>query len=204
MPDLLTRLAAFDAALRARPLTLHCRRCGRSQYAGPPEIVAAIGCGWPSCCGTVMRCSPKPMPRKLSRRGCSTAGGVRRARGKGVTKREFIDEHKHIFSGFVLDVGFSRDNGAEVSIKVPPDPDEDRPASRGHLRPVDEGAEAREQRRGQEGRGGEDVIEAIGCPFTQDEAQAAYDEWYCNCGPLSLAFALRLKPEAVRGAITGI
>ena len=38
--------------------------------------------------------------------------------GRRVTKREFIDEHKHIFSGFVLDVGFSRDNGAEVSIKV--------------------------------------------------------------------------------------
>ena len=40
-------------------------------------------------------------------------------------------------------------------------------------------------------------------PFTQEEADAAYDEWGCNCGPTSLAFALQLKLDSVRHAIPG-
>ena len=38
-------------------------------------------------------------------------------------------------------------------------------------------------------------------PFTQEECQSAYDDWGCNCGPTSLAFALQLKLGAVRHAI---
>lgn len=40
--------------------------------------------------------------------------------------------------------------------------------------------------------------EGLGYPFTEAEAQAAYDEWGCNCGPAALAFALRTKLDGVR------
>lgn len=40
-------------------------------------------------------------------------------------------------------------------------------------------------------------------PFTAEEMQAAYDEWGCNCGPASLAFALQIGLDKVRGAIPG-
>lgn len=37
--------------------------------------------------------------------------------------------------------------------------------------------------------------------FTAEEAQAAYDEWGCNCGPAALAFALQVPLDAVRTLI---
>ena len=37
--------------------------------------------------------------------------------------------------------------------------------------------------------------------FTEAEAQAAYDEWGCNCGPTALAFALQCSLEYVRPLI---
>ncbi len=40
-------------------------------------------------------------------------------------------------------------------------------------------------------------------PFTEHEAQAAYDEWNANCGPTSLAFALQIGLDQVRGKIPG-
>jgi hypothetical protein len=40
-------------------------------------------------------------------------------------------------------------------------------------------------------------------PFTEKEANAAFDEWGCNCGPASLAFALQVNLDAVRHAIPG-
>lgn len=39
--------------------------------------------------------------------------------------------------------------------------------------------------------------------FTQEEAQAAYDEWGCNCGPSALAFALQRSLDDVRPLISG-
>lgn len=39
--------------------------------------------------------------------------------------------------------------------------------------------------------------------FTEEEAQAAHDEWGCNCGPAALAFALQADLSAVRHAIPG-
>ena len=38
-------------------------------------------------------------------------------------------------------------------------------------------------------------------PFTEQEMQAAYDEWNCNCGPSELAFALQIGLDDVRGKI---
>ena len=43
----------------------------------------------------------------------------------------------------------------------------------------------------------------IDYPFTMEEAKAAWEEWSFNCGPAALAFALKLKPNAVRGYIPG-
>lgn len=40
-------------------------------------------------------------------------------------------------------------------------------------------------------------------PFTEDESQAAYDEWGANCGPNALAFALQIPLTEVRGKIPG-
>lgn len=37
--------------------------------------------------------------------------------------------------------------------------------------------------------------------FTQEDAQRAYEEWGCNCGPAALAFALQTTLYAVRHAI---
>lgn len=39
--------------------------------------------------------------------------------------------------------------------------------------------------------------------FTQDEAQTAYDEWGCNCGPTALAFALQTTLEKVHPLLPG-
>ena len=38
-------------------------------------------------------------------------------------------------------------------------------------------------------------------PFTEADAEAAYNEWGANCGPNALAFALNLSLDAVRYAI---
>jgi hypothetical protein len=38
-------------------------------------------------------------------------------------------------------------------------------------------------------------------PFTEEDAQRAYDEWGCNCGPTALAFALQIPLDAVRSLI---
>lgn len=38
----------------------------------------------------------------------------------------------------------------------------------------------------------------IRCPFTEEEAIAAHDEWGCNCGPAALAFTLGITLDAVR------
>lgn len=40
-------------------------------------------------------------------------------------------------------------------------------------------------------------------PFTEQEANDAYKEWGCNCGPTSLAFALQIGLDQVRGKIPG-
>ncbi|MCB9902551.1 MAG: hypothetical protein H6826_14495 [Planctomycetes bacterium] len=40
-------------------------------------------------------------------------------------------------------------------------------------------------------------------PFTQADAQAAFESWGCNCGPAALAFALQLPLDAARDAIDG-
>ena len=40
-------------------------------------------------------------------------------------------------------------------------------------------------------------------PFTAEDAQRAYDEWGCNCGPTSLAFILQKPLDYVRDAIPG-
>jgi hypothetical protein len=40
-------------------------------------------------------------------------------------------------------------------------------------------------------------------PFTEHDAQAAFDDWGCNCGPSSLAFALQIGLDKVRGKIPG-
>lgn len=39
--------------------------------------------------------------------------------------------------------------------------------------------------------------------FGQQEAEAAYKDWGCNCGPAALAFALQVKLDAVRNSIPG-
>lgn len=41
----------------------------------------------------------------------------------------------------------------------------------------------------------------IDYPFTEEELEAAADEWGCNCGPSALAFALQKPLEEVRYAI---
>lgn len=38
-------------------------------------------------------------------------------------------------------------------------------------------------------------------PFTEEQAQAAYTEWGCNCGPSALAFALQTSLDKVHPAI---
>lgn len=38
-------------------------------------------------------------------------------------------------------------------------------------------------------------------PFTEADAQRAYDEWGANCGPNALAFALQIPLEEVRDVI---
>lgn len=43
----------------------------------------------------------------------------------------------------------------------------------------------------------------IDYPFTQEEAQAAYTEWGCNCGPTALAFALQSSLDHARNLIHG-
>jgi hypothetical protein len=40
-------------------------------------------------------------------------------------------------------------------------------------------------------------------PFTEQDMERAADEWGCNCGPASLAFALQKPLEYVRGKIPG-
>jgi hypothetical protein len=40
-------------------------------------------------------------------------------------------------------------------------------------------------------------------PFSAEEAQAAFDEWGCNCGPASLAFALGVGLDYIRESIPG-
>ena len=40
-------------------------------------------------------------------------------------------------------------------------------------------------------------------PFTEEESEAAWKEWNCNCGPAALAFALQVNLDAVRGSIPG-
>ena len=40
-------------------------------------------------------------------------------------------------------------------------------------------------------------------PFTEQQMQAASDEWGANCGPAALAFALRIGIDVVRGKIPG-
>lgn len=40
-------------------------------------------------------------------------------------------------------------------------------------------------------------------PFTEEEYQAAAQEWGCNCGPTALAFALQVKLDVAREAIPG-
>ena len=39
--------------------------------------------------------------------------------------------------------------------------------------------------------------------FTQEDAEKAYRDWGCNCGPSSLAFALRISLDEVRPLIPG-
>jgi hypothetical protein len=41
----------------------------------------------------------------------------------------------------------------------------------------------------------------IGLPFTQNECEAAYAEWRCNCGPAALAAVLGLPLHRVRPAV---
>lgn len=43
----------------------------------------------------------------------------------------------------------------------------------------------------------------LGYTFTELESRAAFEAWGCNCGPAALAFALRVKPDDVRGLIPG-
>lgn len=43
----------------------------------------------------------------------------------------------------------------------------------------------------------------IDYPFTAQDMQAASDDWGCNCGPSSLAFALQIGLDKVRGKIPG-
>ncbi len=38
----------------------------------------------------------------------------------------------------------------------------------------------------------------IELPFTEHDAQRAYDDWFCNCGPSALAFILGITLEQVR------
>lgn len=45
------------------------------------------------------------------------------------------------------------------------------------------------------------TVATLNMPFTADDAQAAYDEWGCNCGPAALAFALQRPLSDVRYAI---
>lgn len=40
-------------------------------------------------------------------------------------------------------------------------------------------------------------------PFTQDQAQEAYDQWGCNCGPAALAFALQSSLDHAHALIPG-
>lgn len=40
-------------------------------------------------------------------------------------------------------------------------------------------------------------------PFTEEDSQAAFDEWGANCGPNALAFALRRNIRELRGVIPG-
>ena len=39
--------------------------------------------------------------------------------------------------------------------------------------------------------------------FSEQDAQAAYDEWGCNCGPSALAFALQISLKQVRPLLRG-
>lgn len=39
---------------------------------------------------------------------------------------------------------------------------------------------------------------ALDYPFTEEQAQAAHDQWGCNCGPTALAFALQMPLSFVR------
>lgn len=45
------------------------------------------------------------------------------------------------------------------------------------------------------------MSQALTYPFTEADAQRAYDEWGCNCGPSALAFALQVPLEAMRHLI---
>ncbi|HEY6329739.1 MAG TPA: hypothetical protein VI756_10410 [Blastocatellia bacterium] len=49
----------------------------------------------------------------------------------------------------------------------------------------------------------EEVLALSLCPFTEEELEEAADEWGCNCGPATLAFACQLKLDKVRTAIPG-
>jgi len=40
-------------------------------------------------------------------------------------------------------------------------------------------------------------------PFTEQDAQKAYDDWGANCGPNALAFAMGLHIDKVKGLIRG-
>lgn len=41
----------------------------------------------------------------------------------------------------------------------------------------------------------------LGYSFTQEDSDAAFKSWGCNCGPAALAFALRVTPDDVRSLI---
>lgn len=47
------------------------------------------------------------------------------------------------------------------------------------------------------------AVAGITYPFTQEEAEAAFNEWGCNCGPTALGFALQLPLSKIRPLILG-
>lgn len=45
------------------------------------------------------------------------------------------------------------------------------------------------------------ITTAYDYPFTEKQAEDAFNEWGCNCGPTALAFALQIGLDEVRHAI---